>query len=127
MADTFKLTGNFKIESPPSIVPSEAIFNLSGPISEGFSVAKKFGQVVTLDADPAEVVSFGDVSQAHWVLVKADHSVTIELTSALGVFQMLPGDLLILKTMDVPVTAMRLTRAVGTATSVKVVVAQKAA
>jgi len=125
MTDTFKLTGNFKIESPPSIVPSDAIFNLSGPLYESFSVLKKFGQVVTLDADGAEVISFGDVAQAHLIILKSDQPVTIELTSALGVFQMLPGDLLVLKTLDVPITAMRLTRAAGIATTARLILAQK--
>lgn len=123
MADTFTLSGRYAIRPPVMGVNAPSI---TVDLSDTFSVLRKAAIPILLGADPAEAVLMGDIASASLVIIHTDAKVTARFTSADGATQAIPVDgLLILKSLNVPITALTLQRQPGVATNVQVIMAEK--
>lgn len=126
MADAFKLTGSYDVTpltQPLSFAPS-----ITAPIMEARTTQAKTVTDVLLDADAPVAVAFGDVQEAHVVILKAvGGPVVASLTSDAGAAQDVPFDTyMILMSEEKPITAITLTRSPNTETQVRIFLAQKA-
>lgn len=124
MADTFILAGKYAIRPPVSSLGVNAPA-VTTELSESFGILQKAVVPLTLGADSAEAVAFGDVANAHVVVIHASAKVIARFTSADGSSQIVPCDMLMLKSLTVPITALTLQRQAGVATTVTVVLAEK--
>ncbi len=121
MADQFKLAGSYSttpLGGEPSFDPI-----IDAPINEIIQLTNKVVDSIDLTVDTPVAVGFGGVTNANIVILKSTGGVKViaRLTSADGTLQSVPFDtFLILMSMDVPITAIDLTRLPATATTVRV-------
>ena len=127
MADTCTLDGSYSVE-PASGSPSGDP-EISTPLSEVVSIDEKSVIKMKLTDDNPALVSFGAITNAHIVFVRARGSkVRARLTSADGSQQSVPVDPPLLSiSQTVPITAVDLTRTAGVETTVQVFLGEKAA
>ena len=120
MADTFKLTGSYTTE-PTSGAPSGDPA-IEAAIDEACVLGKKHYTTVVLSTDALTAVNFGGLTNAHVIVIRSEGGkVKVTLTSADGTAQAVPVQYLLAVMNDtVPVTAIGLTRVVGTSTTVRV-------
>lgn len=125
MADIFKLLGSW--ETTPLTAPLSFAQVLTTPINESRVLAKKQSYEVDLTVDSAVAVTYGGVTNAHLVILKAvGGKVRARLTSADGAIQAVPFDTyFFLFSESVPITAIDLTRTAGTVTTVRVFLGEK--
>jgi hypothetical protein len=126
MADNFTLNGTWAT-TPISGVGSFDP-DLASPIQESLVLLHKEFQSLDLAVDTPVVVSFGGVASANIIVLKAQGGpVVATVTSAAGSAQTIPFDTyLIFMSMGTPITALSLTRAPATPTSVRVLLGEKA-
>lgn len=126
MADSFKLVGSYDVQ--PLSNPLSFAASITAPINEARTIDAKVLTDVLLAADAPESVAFGDVTNANIVILKAiGGPVVARITSAAGALKEVPFDTyLILMSETVAITAITLTRAPGTETTVRVFLAEKA-
>lgn len=126
MSDNFALQGFWRAEPATVGTVASGCPSLNAPIYETLLLAQKQYTDITLGADSAEAVAFGDVTSAHVVIMKASGKVTARLTSSEGTTQIVPFDsFLILLSETVPYTAVDLQRVAGQSTTVKVFLGEK--
>lgn len=126
MADNFTLQGFWRSLPSASGLLASGCPSFNTPISEAVLLKLKQFTDVVLDADPAEVVPFGEVVSAHVIMMKSSGKVIARLTSADGTTQIVPVDTTLqLISESVPYTAIDLQRVAGQATSVKVFLGEK--
>lgn len=126
MADTFLLQGRWNTTPENLTLVASGCPTMETPFEEEFRLDKKSYQDISLDDDAAEAVPFGDITNAHVVLIKTDKKIQVALTSADGADQTVPVDsFLHLASESVPFTALTLTRLAGQATNVKVFLGEK--
>jgi hypothetical protein len=126
LADNFTLEGFWRSEPKVAALVASGCPTFQTPLSETVLLAKKQFADVALDLDAVEVVPFGDVTNAHVVMIKATKKVIARLTSADGALQVVPVDTILhLISESVPYTAIDLQRVAGQATSVKVYLGEK--
>lgn len=126
MADAFKLSGSYDVTpltQPLSFAPS-----IVAPINEARTMQAKTVTDVQLKADAPVAVAFGDVEEAHVVILKAvGGPVIAALTSDAGTEQLVPFDTyMILMSEEKPITSILLTRSPGIETQVRVFLSEKA-
>lgn len=126
MADIFNLSGSYST-SPASGFPSGDPV-IDAAIAESMVLSSKAFTTVNLDADGAESVSFGDLDEAHVIILRAvGGKVMARFTSADGATQAVPFDeFFAVISSSVPFTALDLTRVAGTSTKVNVFLGEKA-
>lgn len=126
MADTFKLTGGYTLT--PTTSPTSFAQSAEAPIDETVSLKSRTYVEVELTADTPIAVPFGGVTNANVIIMKAlGGKVRARVTSADGATQAVPFDTYwILMSDSVAVTAIDLTRVAGTATTVRVLLGEKA-
>lgn len=121
MADRFVLSGSYTttpLGGEPSFDP-----NIDSPIDEAIQLSNKHIDTIDLGVDTPVAVSFGGLTNANIIMLKSTAGVKVRarITSADGTDQAIPFDtFLVLMSMDVPVTAIDLTRLTGTPTQVRV-------
>ena len=121
MADNFTLSGFWRSVPSTTGISASGCPTFNTPISEKVLLKLKQFSDVVLDTDAVEPVGFGEVVNAHVIMIKASGKVTVRLTSAEGATQIIPVDTVLqLISESVPYTAIDLQRVVGQATSVKV-------
>jgi hypothetical protein len=126
VAENFTLEGFWRSEPKVSGAAASGCPTLHTPTNEKVLLAKKQFADVALDADPAEAVPFGDLTNAHVVMIKTNRKVTVRLTTTEGATQIVPVDTVLqLISESVPYTAIDLQRVVGQSTSVKVFLGEK--
>lgn len=126
MSENFTLEGFWRSEPKTTGVVASGCPTFNTPIAETVLLAKKQFTDVALDADAVEAVPFGDVVNAHVVMMKATRKVTVRLTTSEGATQIVPVDTVLqLISESVPYTAIDLQRVVGQSTSVKVFLGEK--
>ena len=127
MADVFGLSGSFTTNPTPGCNPSGLMAG-GTPIDEIVTLSAKKYDDVNLDVDTPVSVSFGGLASASVLYVKTEGGkVRVRITTADGAQQSIPVDtMLLLISLAVPITAVDLTRVVGTATIVHVFLGQKA-
>src|SRR3990172_819275 len=106
MADTFAVRGYAAVTQSPVATPS-GDFSVFATLEESLGLTKKHATTVSLDADPVEVVSLGDVANAHVVVISnvVGGEIKVRLTSAAGTTQVIPvSKLLILISTVSPIT-----------------------
>ncbi len=121
MADQFVLSGGYTT-TPLSGVPSFAPV-ITTPIDETAQLDLKKIDEIELNVDTAVPISFGGLTDANIVILKAvgGGSVKVRITSADGTQQAIPFDtFFILMSMTNPITAIDLTRTPATPTTVLV-------
>jgi fructose-specific phosphotransferase system IIC component len=125
MADQFVLSGSYTV-TPLSLTSLDP--SLATTIEEPLALKSKQLSDMTLSVDTPIAVPFGTVVNAHVVILKAlGGKVKARITSADGATQAIPFDtVLILMSQTVPITAIDLTRVAATATTVKVLLGEKA-
>lgn len=126
MSDTFALVGNWS--TTPLGQPTSFIAAITTAIQESFILAAKTDGQLTLSSDGSQAVSFGGVSDANIIILKAlpgGGPVTAILTSAAGAAQEVPFDTyLIIMCEGTPYTALSLERTPSTLTTVAYFLAQ---
>lgn len=121
MSDQFTLAGGYTttpLGGEPSFDP-----NIDAPINEVTQLVRKKFDTITLTVDTPVAVNFGGLTDANIVILKSTGGVKVRarITSADGTQQAIPFDtFLILMSMDVPITAIDLTRLPATETEVRV-------
>jgi len=124
---TFTLSGKYSLRPPvgPTGVNDTTI---AVDLSETITILSGKASIpVTLAADGAEAVAFGDIASANIVIIHCDAKVIARFTSADGTTQAVPvDDLLLLITEAVPITALTLQRVAGILTNAQVVLGVKA-
>lgn len=126
MNDTLKIAARLSIHPSPSAVSSSGRPSTDVEIVEGFAVVKKLDTMYTLDAAPAVTIGMGDLDGANFIFIYSDESVTVEVTSALGTAQTLPGRIVLLIDPAESVTLIRLTQKNGVTANVRIVLGQLA-
>lgn len=120
---TFKLDGSVALS--PTIGTTSGIPGVAIPLLESLQLAQFAQQAFVLDADPAQSVSLGTMTEANVLVVFANGKVRVRVTSTDGSTQAIPVDgLLILIAQSVGLTAVDLTRVSGTETEVNVLLGQ---
>lgn len=124
--DGFRLQGGYTV-TPLSSVTSFAQV-VEAVIDELVTLEARTSYDVALTVDTPVAVSFGGVTNANVVVLKAlGGKVRARLTSADGATQAVPFDTyLILMSDTVPITAIDLTRVAGVDTTVRVFLGDKA-
>lgn len=101
------------------------------------SVFRSFDQRVPCSPDPSERVieltsdatfslNLDGLTGVHALHLEADHPVSLVITSSLGASQVVPVEFLELVSTTVAITAIGLTRVAGQATTVRLILGQKA-
>lgn len=125
MSDTFSLKGTYAVTHGATDTDPSADFDISSAFNETMSVKRKLAQTISLDADAAEVVSLGDLANAHVVLIRASQDVRVALTSSHGSLQLIPaGKVCFIMAVVAPVTAIQITRQAGVSTTVRIVLCE---
>ncbi|MEE9592242.1 MAG: hypothetical protein V3W28_01525 [Thermoplasmata archaeon] len=121
MSDRFTLSGGYTttpLGGEPSFDP-----NIDAPIDETVQLVKKKFDTIELTVDTPVVVDFGGLTNANVIILKSTGGVKVSarVTSADGTTQAVPFDTyFVLMSMDVPITAIDLTRTPATPTTVRV-------
>jgi hypothetical protein len=120
MSDVLDLSGS--ITTRPAIGAPSGFPSLSFPLAERMVLVNMQAARYELDADDPVNVQFGGVTNAQVLFIKAvGGKVRVRITSADGATQAIPvSDMLYLECVDVPITAIDLTRVAGTETTVEV-------
>jgi hypothetical protein len=127
VADIFQLSGSYCV-NPASGFPSGDP-SIEASIDESMVLSKKQVLTVELDTDSPESVSFGDLTGANVVIIRAyGGKVRARFTSTDGAAQAVPVDPLAIQiSSTVPITALDLTRVAGSPTvTCRVLLGQKA-
>lgn len=122
---TLTLAGSLKIK--PDATLDDVSYNpvTLADIFEQMVVALHHEDEYDLTTDGAHVVSLGGLASASVVVIKPDGKVTVTLTNADNVAQLVTTDqLLIIMCQGTPYTAVSLTRAAGIETNVRIGFAQ---
>lgn len=116
MADTFQLSGSYCVQ-PASGFPSGDPA-IEAALSESLVLKNKQSLSVTLDDDPVESVAFGDMTNAHVIVIRLQGGkAKARFTSADGSTQAIPVDpFLTVISSSVPFTALDLQRVSGSTT-----------
>lgn len=124
--DDFLLQGRWKTSPKSSAFVGGGCPTIESPFEEKLVLLHKQPEDLYLVDDAVATVPFGDVTDAHLVLIKTDKKVTVRLTSAEGATQIVPVDsLLYLICETVPYTAIDVQREAGVETNVKVLLGEK--
>lgn len=121
MADQFTLAGSYTTTPLGGDLSFDP--NIDALINETVQLERKHIDTIELTVDTPVVVSFGGLTDANIVILKAAAGgvVAARITSAKGATQSIPFDTyLILMSMDEPITAIDLVRTPATATTVRV-------
>jgi hypothetical protein len=126
MSDAFALTGGYTVT--PLGNPTSFAQNVEAVIDEAVTLAHRADADVRLLVNTPVVVSFGGVTNAHVVILKAlGGKVDAIITTADGAAQVVPFDTyFILMCNAKPVTALSLTRTADTDTTVRVFLGEQA-
>lgn len=126
MGDVFTLQGSYSVT--PLSPPASGDFDVIAAIDERVVLQRKHADSIDLAADPAQAVNFGGVQNAHVVVLKSlGGKVNAILTTSAGVAQVIPFEtFLVLINLTAPATALSLQRVVGTLTTVKVFLGERA-
>lgn len=126
MADQFALTGGYTTSPLDGVSSFDP--NIDAPIDEALTLGKKRFETMALTVDTPVAVSFGTLTQAHVVVLKAvGGKVRARFTSLDGASQAVPFDTyLILMSLETPITGLDLTRTPATETEVRVLLGEKA-
>ena len=120
MADLLRLSGSLSV-APTSGTPSGHGLE-SMPIDEQVSVDHARGNLhYKLVSDSPQAVALDGLSVVV-IVVKASTKVTTRITSGDGSTQSIPGTFILIRTEDVPITAIDLTRQAGVETQVDVTI-----
>lgn len=120
MADVLRLSGSIGI-APSSGTPSGHA-SLTVALDEQMSLDHARANLhYLLATDAAKVVDLDSLSVS-FVLVRATAKVKVRITSADGATQAIPGTFLVIRTEDVPITAIDITRQPGIETQVDVTI-----
>jgi hypothetical protein len=124
VGEKLSLTGAVTIE--PSTGNPSGFVGHTATLDETISLSRSTTIPVELSSDTAVAVPFGSLATgAIYVQIKSTGKVKARFTSADGTTQSIPvDDLLILKALSVPITALDLTRVAGQATSAEVLLGQ---
>jgi hypothetical protein len=126
-ADTFTFRGKLRIQPAPTNTDNSGNTTVDADLLEQMAIVNKLDTNVSLDADPAESVSFGDLLNVNVVMLRSDTKVKAAFTSADGAAQVLPVDKFLLVTSEsVPFTALTLQRVTGVTANVRVVLGERA-
>lgn len=125
MASTFRLTGSVTLTSSEGVRSGELF--PQGTLIETLGLKRKHLDDIELSADAPVDVSFGGLTNAHVVILKAlGGKVRARLTSADGAAQSVPVDpLCILLAGKVPITAIDLTREAGVSTTISIFLGER--
>jgi hypothetical protein len=119
MADTFRLSGTYAVKL--STGTSSGAPSIEALLDESLLLARKLTQRLDLTVDTPVTISFGGLTKAHVIIIRADAKVKLRLTSADGSTQAVPVEpLFIAMSQTVQFTALDITRVAGQATSVEV-------
>lgn len=126
MADSFALQGAYT--TTPYIGVRSGVPSLQSPIDERVALVNKLIGQYDLTVDTAVAVNFAGLTNVNVLVVKAiGGKVRVRITSADGSAQAIPVDgFLSLISLSVPITAIDLTRVVGTSTTVEIFLGQRA-
>jgi len=126
VADAFTLSGEY--HTTPYTGVKSGVPSVESPISEKVALVSKALAEYRLTVDTPVSVALGLLTQVNVLVLKAiGGKVRVRLTSADGSQQSIPVDsFLALTTLSVPVTAIDLTRTVGTTTTVEIFIGQRA-
>lgn len=123
--DTFQLKGRLTVVHPPTSTDPSGDFDISAEILERLAVSRRLATAVVLAADPAETLNMADITSAAIVMIKADHPITVAVTTTAGAAQVIGGvTFWFVRCADAPITAITLQRAAGTLTTCRVVLAE---
>lgn len=81
---------------------------------------------VVLTSDAPFVVNLAEMPAVHMLLIESDQPITVQVTSAAGVSQSLPVELLFVESRAVPITGIALIRVAGQTTTVRLTLGQGA-
>ena len=126
MADVFELSGTYGTSTGGVAV--SAVPEVSAPISEKLSLIRKAISRITLSTDVAVAIDLSGLTQINVLIIKTiGGKVMARITSADGSTQAVPVDsFFAIISSSVPITAVDLTRVVGTSTTVEVFLGEKA-
>lgn len=125
MADLFVLSGSYS--TTPQVGSPSGVASIPAPIDEEAMLIAKFYNTITLTGDAPVSVQMGGVTKAHVVIVKvsAGQKVRVRMTSTEGAQQAIPVDTWYTSiSRTVPITAIDLTRTVGSQTIVDIFLGQ---
>ena len=126
MADTFTLSGSYD-SAPASVGTNSGSASISAPIDEAVQLATRTQVELTLTSDAAQAVTIPGATNINAVVIRATGGkVRVRVASSDGATQAIPVDpFMALITESVNITALDVTRVVGTETIVQIFLGER--